>query len=350
MKNENIEKTIQKTLMTARLFDGYWDRWIVHGIDFSDVQLVKSSLISDKRWSESFGKLGEKYYEQANQLESDGMIKQAEDTYRKAALYYNLVHWIYPERTTEKINWYKKVHEIVAKADSLASISCRIESFTIDRIACAGRVRELENPKGCIIIINPIDSTKEELYSYEKHFIESGFNTVSFDGPGQGETYTFNGLKVTKKRWEDFIHQVIEWTAQHFPNQPIYLFGTSSGASWSIYGSTHPKVEKVAAVSPAVTGGTTIPGYFGERIQFISEKDSSTHIIPILNDVTQYLSILLFHGNKDVMVHDRDMHLFYDSLSSPKKLVEFEEEGHCCNYKLEEVRDISMEWFVHERG
>lgn len=350
MKNDlDANSTIQKTLMTARLFDGFWDRWVVHGIDFTEVQSVRASLATLAGWTDSFSQLGGKHLEEAKQLEKEGFMEQAESRYRQSALYFNLVHWIYPDRTEEKVNWYQRSQEIVDKADAIASIPCRKERIVIDGMECIGRIRVPKDPIGCIIIVNPIDSTKEELYSYEQHFIGSGFITVSFDGPGQGETFTFNGMKVTKNRWETFVQHVIDWTVDHFPTQPMHLFGTSSGATWSIFGSTHPKVEKVASVSPAVGTDNEIPGYFGERIKFIAEPGESTHVIPSLKDVDRYQSILLFHGNKDVMVPDESMHQFYESLPSPKRLVEYPEEGHCCNYKLEEVRELSMKWFIPER-
>ncbi|WP_047980866.1 alpha/beta hydrolase [Ornithinibacillus contaminans] len=350
MKNEfDPNSTIQKTLMTARLFDGFWDRWVVHGIDFTEVQSVRESLATLSGWTDSFSQLGEKHLEEAKLLEKEGSLEQAESRYRQSALYYNLVHWIYPNRSEEKMKWYQRSQEIVKKADDIACIPCSKEHFSIDGMGCIGRVREPKAPIGCIIIVNPIDSTKEELYSYENHFLESGFITVSFDGPGQGETYTFNGMKVTKKRWEAFVQQVIDWTANHYPNQAIHLFGTSSGAAWSIYGSTHPKVKSVSSVSPAVGERNAIPGYFGERIQFIAEPGESSYVVPDLKDVNQYQSIQLFHGNKDVMVPDNDIQQFYESLPSPKRLVEYPEEGHCCNYKLNEVREQSMKWFIPER-
>lgn len=118
------------------------------------------------------------------------------------------------------------------------------EWIEIDNHQCAGRIRIPDHSRGIVIIVNPIDSSKEELFKYESDFLNAGFTTVSFDGPGQGGSYVLHGLRGTKKRWEAFIDQVIDFTSELFPDKPIFLFGTSLGASWALYGSGSPIVKK----------------------------------------------------------------------------------------------------------
>ncbi|WP_337020077.1 phosphopantetheine-binding protein [Oceanobacillus massiliensis] len=361
----NATKTIEKTLMTARLFDGFWDRWVAHGILLSEIEAVRQTLLTIDDWVNAFSELGEKHRKEAlikqeAVLEEDvkedlkenlkeELIEAAENSYRLAALYYNLAYWIYPNRCPEKMALYKKSSELVEKADRLSPIPCTFDAMIIDGIACPGRIRIPENPKGCIIIINPIDSSKEELYSYEQHFIDSHFITVSFDGPGQGETFMQNGLAIRGDNWKLFVDKLIDYAASKFPDLPIQLFGTSSGAAWSVYGSANPKVDKAAAVSPPIENGFSIPNYFGERISFITEHQQSG-VLPNLTSTKDYGPVILFHGNKDVMVADQDIYDFYNSLPSPKELVEYPNEGHCCNFELSNVRYLSIEWFLDKEN
>ena len=165
-------------------------------------------------------------------MEKKGFLKESEYLYRQASLCYNLSYWIYPERSHEKQNWYHKCLEYMYKGDSLSDIETKYASLYCDGIKCLGRIRIPSNPKGCILIINPIDSSKEELFKYEKDFVEDGYVTVSFDGPGQGETYTLNGLIGSGTNWEIFTMDLINYTKKSFPTLPLYLFGTSLGATW----------------------------------------------------------------------------------------------------------------------
>ncbi|MFC4557782.1 alpha/beta hydrolase [Virgibacillus kekensis] len=342
IEQTNALLTIQKSLLAARLFDGFWDRWIAHGILFSETAGVRNCLKNVTKWEDSFRNTADQHYEQATLYQRTGAVRTAEELYRLSSLYYNLIHWIYPDRTIEKIDWLKKATEATERADLLSAIPRVRESVTVDGFKCPGRIRVPASPKGCIFIINPIDSTKEELYTYEIQFVEADYITVSFDGPGQGEAFTLNGLTATTKRWEQFLGKVIDLTHDMFPDLPIHLFGTSSGASWAIHGSLNPKVYSSVAVSPPLASNGPMPHYFGERINFISSEGA---IVSPITKRSDYPSVLLFHGAKDVMVNTADIHDFYQRLPEPKQLVEYSDEGHCCNFKLEEVRRLAVEWF-----
>ncbi|WP_180994102.1 alpha/beta hydrolase [Bacillus sp. Marseille-P3661] len=344
MIESNPKSTIQKTLVTARLIEGFWDRWIAHGVDQQVACQAKYAIEDLNDWINYFSSVAEEHKMNAINYEEKGLTEKAELQYQFSGLYYNLVQWIFPERFEEKLNWYKQSLRMFAKADKISKISCHKESIHIGGRECAGRVRIPRNSKGSIIIINPIDSSKEELFTYEKHFLNLGFATVSFDGPGQGETFTLNGLKASTDRWNLFIDSIIAFTQQRLPQNPIFLFGTSSGASWAIKASQHPDVRKAVAVSPPVSNDPIVlPNYFAERLKSILEH--GPNIVPTIDELITSKPTLLFHGNNDVMVKNDDIYQLYNKLPYGKKLIEYENETHCCNGKLEEIREFSAQWF-----
>ncbi|MFB5087019.1 alpha/beta hydrolase [Psychrobacillus sp. PGGUH221] len=340
--NLNQEMTIQKTIMTARLFDGFWERWIAHGIDLEDINKGKNQFFEIDDWINYFQQCAFSYENKALLSRANYQFIQAEQYYRKAGLYYNLMQWIYPNRCEEKIGFYKQSIEFFKKADYISDVHTKIVKVSVEGHYCVGRVRIPTYYKGCMLIINPIDSSKEELYTYEEHFLKLGFITISFDGPGQGESFILNNVIATNNLWHLFLNEIINYAHLSFPNLEISLFGTSSGAAWAIHGSKHPLVFKSIAVSPPIANKASIPGYFEERLEYVTEKP--TNILPNLIEVTECKSVLLFHGNKDVMVTDDDIYKLFISLPEPKHLVEYAEEGHCCNNKLHEVREISKKW------
>ncbi len=344
----NVNSTIPKTLMTAKLFAGFWDRWLAHGIEREVVDNAKHEMEDIKGWTTYFSSFGEEHFQIAQNNEVNGQKKKAIKHYQLSGVYFNLNHWIFPDRLEEKIDWYKKSLDSFGNADRLFDIPCRYEAVSLDGTACPGRIRIPSQPKGSVIIINPIDSSKEELYSYENHFIELGYATFSFDGPGQGETFTLNGLKATTDRWSTFLDRVISLARKELPETEIYLFGTSSGANWSIMASNHPYVNRAIAVSPAVSVQIEMPDYFTERMHGILEH--STGMLPDIQELNTTKPILLFHGNKDVMVMDQDMYSLYDKLPDGKRLIEYADETHCCNNKLAEIRELADSWFRQELG
>ncbi|MFS0687687.1 alpha/beta hydrolase [Sporosarcina sp. 179-K 8C2 HS] len=346
-KQKQLMTTIDKTLLTANLFDGFWDRWIVHGVEIDDLAKIRSSILTKEQWINSWQNLAIQKHTEAKVLEAMNQNVDAELKYRTAGLYYHLIQWLIPEDSDEKLDWLNKSVMNFHKADQLSEIKTSYDLFEIEGSLYFGRVRIPTNPKGLVIIINPLDSTKEELFSYEMDFVNKGLITVSFDGPGQGQTFTYMGVQGTRCLWERFVDKLIDYATEKFPHYPINLFGTSSGAAWSIYGSCNPKVNKVTAVSPGfLTEDIKLPDYFIERTQFILEEEN---ILPAYDRLTYQSPVLLVHGKIDVMVSDKDIYDLYKYLPEGKRFLEFEDEGHCCNYKLPEIRQIATDWFLENK-
>ncbi|MCM3443389.1 alpha/beta hydrolase [Metabacillus halosaccharovorans] len=341
---QTASKTINRTLRTAQLIDGFWERWLVHGIESDDLIKCRQNLNSLEEWLTNWEALAIEKTNQASILEGKGFLEEAEYLYRQASLCYNLNYWIFPDRILEKQDWYKKCLELTYKGDSISSIKTKYDSIYFEGVKCAGRIRIPSNPKGCILIINPIDSSKEELFRYERDFIEDGFVTISFDGPGQGETFALNGLMGTGSNWEIFTMDLIEYAKNKFPTLPLYLFGTSLGATWVLLGSSHPDVKKSVAVSPAVDlNKMNFPSYFEERINIACNLDGKT--MPNFKTIDYKCPIFVFHGKKDMMVPTVEMYELFEQLPNGKRLIEYDEEGHCCNNRLDEIRKISLIWF-----
>ncbi|MBO1513938.1 alpha/beta hydrolase family protein [Metabacillus bambusae] len=346
MVGENFLSTIKKTLLTTLVMDGFWDRWKAHGVIPEDLEKIRYKFTSLENWGIGWKGLAIEKFEEAKSLVKQGRFKEAEYQYRLSSLYYNLNQWIYPSRHAEKLTGYNELLQSTKEADELSDKKTVYDAFEVDGQYCEGRIRIPDNPKGIIIIINPIDSSKEELFTYELDFIENGFITISFDGPGQGQTYTLNGLKATYKRWSTFIDKQIEYADTNYRDLPINLFGTSSGAAWAIYGSTNALVNKVVAVSPALTlkmETVLLPDYFIKRMNAVLEEGEQ--ILPHYEQLTYKKPILFFHGNLDVMVPDNEIYDYYHSIPVEKKLIEYADEGHCCNYKLQDVRKQAIRWF-----
>ncbi|MEK4844265.1 alpha/beta hydrolase [Bacillus sp. FSL W8-0183] len=350
-----ISKTIHRTLKTARLFDVFWERWLVHGLEENDLQGARPNIHSLEGWYRTWSKLAEDKEKRGRELEVLQNYREAEKTYRQAALYYILNYWIDPSYSDAKMGWYQKSLDFMRKADSLSDTTTVYPKLLLkNHITCSGRIRVPKNPKGVIIIVNPIDSTKEELYLYEMDFLQKGFITMSFDGPGQGETFMVNGVIGTRARWERFVHQVIDDAKKTYPHLPIYLFGISLAASWVLYGSSNKNVDKVVAVSPAVElERMNMPSYFMKRMEcscIVDDKDEeeTERSIPKFDDIKYRAPVLVFYGSQDMMITKNEFSRLYENISSEKLLIEYKEEGHVCNHKLKEIRDIACSWFSGE--
>ena len=344
-----VNQTINKTLMVARLIDGFWDRWIVHGVCKEDLMRIRPHLSSKEQWINIWSEYANRKVEKALAVNQENNSFETELLLRTAGLYYQLAQWLLVERSDEKLLLLDKSVNTFMVADQYSTIPVNNEVIHIDSYKYYGRVRIPADPKGVLVFINPMDSAKEELFTYEMDIASRGYVTISFDGPGQGQTYALEGVKATKARWEHFVEQLISYAHIKFPHLKIYLFGTSSGASWALYGGRSPFVTKVVAVSPAMPSkDLTLPDYFVERMA--SVIDSEADILPDLDEMQPECPVLLVHGKQDVMVSEEAIYRLYEQLPDGKKLLEYEDEGHCCNYKLPVIRQRSVDWFQSEDG
>ncbi|WP_053220242.1 alpha/beta hydrolase [Virgibacillus senegalensis] len=338
------EETIEKTIFAARLFTGFWDRWQAHGIETEAIQAFSKAVHNKEDWIHYFCRYADYHYKSAEEFEEKESMVIAANHYQLSGLYFDLVQWIFPGDSKTKSNWYKKSLAAFDQADSLRKDKCQKRNIQTEEGVFKGRIRIPSHPKGTVIIINPADSAKEELFTYENHFVELGFATVHFDGPGQGETLASFGIQASNSNWKRFVDNTIEFVYGELPDLPIYLFGTSSGANWSIAGSKHPLVRKAVAVSPAVSEGA-LPSYFTNRMKAMMEPESN-QMLPDLQDLSDASPIYLFHGKEDTMVNDSDLYELFDRLPEGKKMIEYEEEAHCCNRKLPEIRELAAAWFA----
>lgn len=340
--NDIIAKTIDMSLKS----DGFWARWLVHGLERADLESIRGLCTTGDKWAQHWSELAFDKENKAKQLNQTGLRSEAEQMYRKSSLYYNLAQWIYPSPTEKKRVLMKKCQNQHQLADSISLVSTKYEKLIVDGHECLGRIRVPSHPKGCVIIINPIDSSKEELYLYEKDYIEAGFATVSFDGPGQGSTFVYQKRKANNKQIKLFVDMLINYASKQFPDLRLYLFGTSTGGGCALYGSSNPRISKVVSVSPAIGFSKMhLSDYFRGRLYTYLEPNDEG--IPSLVGLTYLRPVLVYHGGMDRMVPFEAIMEVYTHLAEGKELIAYPNETHCCNFKLSEIRQHSIEWFTN---
>lgn len=343
----SIDLIIDKTIFASVMDNGFWDRWIAHGIDEEYIKENKSKMITLKGWTETLASKAVEYTNQAKDLIEAEDFLQAEHNYRKAGIYYNLIQWVFPEPSGKRTEWYKQCLEQYDLADKVSDDKITRHNLTVDGKTFYGRIRvPQEEVAGVVILFMPIDSTKEEFYLYEQDFVKNQFVVVSFDGPGQGEGLFIHGHKAEINLWEKFSKSLVEYIFDEFPNLPINLFGTSSGGAWAIEASKNSQVSKTVVVSPPpkFISNIRLPDYFKERMNnMLVYPEKGT--LPLYENVESVGGILVAHGAKDVLVNEEELIELFNRFAPEKRFITYENEGHCCNYKLGEIRQRASQWF-----
>ncbi|HWL22644.1 MAG TPA: alpha/beta hydrolase [Ureibacillus sp.] len=353
-KNQHRKMTtdviIEKTIFASVMDNGFWHRWMVHGIDDDFILNSKSKMITLNGWIEALSNRALEHLNLATRLRESSDLRTAEFHYRKAGIYYNLVQWVFPEPSGSRTKWYKLCMEQFRLADSISEDKISHYTITIRDKNYGGRVRVPKGKlSGVVILVIPTDSTKEEFYLYEKDFAREGFAVISFDGAGQGETLLIHGHKADIESWDQFTKGIIDFASANFPGLPINLFGTSSGGCWAIEASRSSLVSKTAVVSPPpkFISNIRLPDYFRERMSNML-VDFDKGCLPVFDNVEEIGNILMFHGGKDLFVNEAELIELYKRFAPEKRFITYEEEGHCCNFKLREIRLRASEWFRGE--
>ncbi|MEH7381328.1 alpha/beta hydrolase [Bacillus sp. JJ1533] len=349
LQEMSTDTIIKKTILASMMDNGFWSRWYVHGIDEDFVKAHKSKMITAKGWVTELSNKAQEYKEKADTFKSSNDFAKAEENYRKAGIYLNLAQWVYPEPHGIRADWYKKCLDLFDLADEVSAGEVFRHTLTINGKNYGGRIHLPESePQGVVILVTPTDSTKEEFYLYEQDFVNEGLVVISFDGTGQGETLMVHGHKADYQSWKEFTKGVVEFAHLKFPNLSINLFGTSSGGAWAIEASRHPLVDKIVSVSPPTRYASNIrlPDYFRNRMSNML-VDFDTGYLPTFEEdsVSDISNIVIVHGEKDLLIDGKELKRVYNNFDEEKRFIIYENEAHCCDNKLGEIRHRSAEWF-----
>ena len=107
------------------------------------------------------------------------------------------------------------------------------------------RLQPNRDNKGVLLIHGGFDSFKEELISWAYYFIQQGYKTIIFDGPGQGEALIKYHLPLTYA-WEQPSKSILEY----FGLEEVTILGVSMGG-WLCFrvAAFEPRIKRVIASS-----------------------------------------------------------------------------------------------------
>ncbi len=99
--------------------------------------------------------------------------------------------------------------------------------------------------KGTLIIHGGFDSFKEEAYSWAHYFFKQGYETIIYEGPGQGEALKKYQLPLTYQ-WEQPTKVVLDY----FHLDDVTILGISMGG-WLCFRAVafEPRIKRVVASS-----------------------------------------------------------------------------------------------------
>ncbi|MGI0090665.1 MAG: alpha/beta hydrolase family protein [Nitrososphaerales archaeon] len=238
--------------------------------------------------------------------------------------------------------------------------SQRIE-IPFEGIMLSGNLRFPKSDKGikkvpCAILIGGLESAKEGFYTFENLCLARGLATLSFDGPGQGETHS---KMKARPDFEKATSAVIDFIHKEKQDQidvsRIGVIGRSTGGYYAPRSAAFEKRIK-ACVAWAVIYD------FGLRWSGLTDtqKDGFTYVSGKKNwdESREYFKLFtlrgaaekitcplyILHGMLDNSIGIEQPERVAREASGPTKLV-IEKDGiHCCHNMAHVVRPRMADW------
>lgn len=183
-------------------------------------------------------------YVEAFSTASDTALKEGRP--KNAATYCRASEFLIPPDNPDKIPTYNRFIKLFDEAfseDNYQRHKIPYEDSFLSAIHIPSKTADV---KGTIIGCGGFDSFIEEFYCIWDFFAENGYDTIAFEGPGQGGTLRTYGLPFDHD-WEKPSSAVLDY----FNVMDATALGISMGGYWIIRAAAYEKrITRVIAMPP----------------------------------------------------------------------------------------------------
>lgn len=209
-----------------------WGRLILDGVPFADLVGARDRP-GDVSWLNYWMDRATDYEKLAEKALAGGHRRSAGEYFYLGTLaaQYAQFLWFGPERTTaqqRKAALYRKAAPLLdppAQHADLAINDALVRVYV--------RVPLAPGPNPVAVLLGGLESTKEESRQMEDLLLARGMATVTFDGPGQGETFDSHALAGD---FERFTSAVIDYLIGREDINPsaVGVLGRSLGGNYAL--------------------------------------------------------------------------------------------------------------------
>lgn len=339
-------------------------RLIANGIDYNDFQATVARVARWEDWSAEWSRTAERHEALAREAEARGSAISAGEAYVRAALCHHFGKFVY----FADLDRYRAAHAATVANYRRAAPTLDPPAEPV-AIPYAGRTMPayLRRPPGVerppiVLIVVGLDSVKEEMNTLEAVFHRRGLATLTFDGPGQGES---EAALPIEPAFEQPLGAVID-VARGLPNVDGTRIGAIGVSLGGYYLGRAAAFESRLACAVAVGGPydfaeifDTVPGLTRQAVQFRShapDLEAARRFASALTlrDVARRIELpfMIVFGKQDRLIPYQQAERWFAEMPSPAKRLELYEDGnHVCNNIPYVWRPLAADWIAgHLRG
>lgn len=333
-------------------------RFISNGVPLADFQEVTATIDRWEEWCAAWSARAAVHEELGQLALHEGHGLTAGEHLTRAAVCYHFAKYMF----VADIEQMRAAHEraVACRNRALPLLSPPGERVEIpfDGTVLAGNLRRPpgEASPPVVVLIMGLDSAKEEMDSYESTFLSRGVATLSFDGPGQGETEYDRPIRGD---YEAPVGAVLDWLDRRddLDAERVGLWGVSLGGYYAPRAAAfHRRVQACIALAGPYDfseGWDGLPALtreaFRVRSHLSTEDAARGHAASLsLTGVAGRIEcpLLVVFGKQDRLIPHQAAERLVAEATGPTSLLMIEDGNHVANNRSYRYRPQSADWMA----
>ncbi len=329
------------------------------GVTPQDLDRVLGRITSLEAWVDEWDNLGREQEALARRALSFGRTLEARDLFLRASASFNFAQYVVFLDRERKLVLHEACVNAYATAAPLFDIPARPFEVPFRRRMLRGylRVPPGVEPAPVVVMFNGTNSVKEELHWWSDALLARGLATITFDGPGLGETFHRLSMVAEPRPVGLAIVNEVQ-TRPELDPEAIAFFGQSLGGYLAIrMASFDSRIRAVAAVSPPYSAevywNVTLVGMRRElaALYGLTEAEMGREVHRItLDRALPHLRcpLMVSGGGHDLITPGEEAWRIYDNAVCDREIVYYPRGGHDCFNMLGDLRPRMTGWLARQ--
>ena len=335
-------------------------RFTVNGVAASDFHDVVGSVTRWEDWCRAWSERAAIHEAMGREaLEGEHFVSAREHLCR-ASVTYHFGKYLFTQNIAEMKAAHKKAVECLDLALPHLDPPGERVAIPYEGKTLAGTLRK---PKGArkppiVLMTMGLDSTKEELLTFETNFLDRGMAILAFDGPGQGEAeYDF----PIRHDYENVVGPVIDWlsTRDDIDTGRVGVWGISLGGYYAPRTAAFEKRVKAAVANcgtfnwgalwdklPDLTRDAYIVRSHSETADEAREKAFQLNMEGVAGKITCPLMVIA--GGLDKLCPPEDARRLATEAKGPTELLVIPDGNHVAHNRFYKYRPQSADWLAKQ--
>ena len=329
------------------------------GVSAEDLERVLGRITGLTSWVDEWESLGRAHEQAGRDALTLGRAGDAAARFLAASAAYNFSQYVIFLDKNRK----RTLHEACVRAYALAAPLFNPPAIPIEvvfrRRPMKGylRVPPGVRPAPVVVLFNGTNAVREELHWWSEALLERGLATLTFDGPGLGDTFHRLSMVAEPRPVGVAILNCIETRPELDPNA-VAFFGMSLGGFLAIRMASHdPRIRAVAAVSPPYSAdiywNVTLVSMRRElaALYDITEREMGATIEKItLADVLDGLRcpLMISGGGHDLITPGGEAWRIFEGARCERELIFYPRGAHDCFNVLSDLRPRMVSWLARQ--